>query len=196
MSLITGLSIVRFLFFYSPLSLLSCFSPCFSLCFHPPPPPPSFMPVSSSPSRCLVRAAATYLFPLSMCAFLLVILLIITFPAFLICVRRVYSVSFQNCFVSSSLSFCFGLLCSRTRYVGVSLALPILLRFRLFGVFSLAVCDHIICISLLRGAIVNRTYGIHKTYIFNHFYQEYLVLLTMIRRNRTRNQNGHYQYAY
>ena len=37
---------------------------------------------------------------------------------------------------------------------------------------------------LLRGTIVNRTYGIHKkTYIFDQFYKQYLVLLTMVPRN-------------
>ena len=39
---------------------------------------------------------------------------------------------------------------------------------------------------LLRGGIVNRTYGTHKNlqgYMFNHFYEQYLVLLTMAPRN-------------
>ena len=36
---------------------------------------------------------------------------------------------------------------------------------------------------LLRGTIVNRTYGIQKNYIFTNFYQQYLVLLTMVPRN-------------
>ena len=39
--------------------------------------------------------------------------------------------------------------------------------------------------ALLRGAIVNRTYGLHKTYMFTHFYQQYLVLFTMVPRNKT-----------
>ena len=38
---------------------------------------------------------------------------------------------------------------------------------------------------LLRGTLVNRTYGIHKTYIFNHCYEQCLVLLTMAPRNTT-----------
>ena len=36
---------------------------------------------------------------------------------------------------------------------------------------------------LLRGTIVNRTYGVHKN-IFNLFYEQYLVLLTMVPRDR------------
>ena len=36
----------------------------------------------------------------------------------------------------------------------------------------------------IRGTVVNRTYGIHiKAYIFNRFYQHFLVLLTMVPRN-------------
>ena len=41
---------------------------------------------------------------------------------------------------------------------------------------------------LLRGTIVNRTYGTHKIlsgtwYIFSYFYFQYLVLFTMVPRN-------------
>ena len=37
---------------------------------------------------------------------------------------------------------------------------------------------------VLRGTIVNRTCRIHKkNYIFNHFHQQHLVLLTMVPRN-------------
>ena len=44
---------------------------------------------------------------------------------------------------------------------------------------------------LLRGTIVNRTYRILKNlpgtwYVFNHFYKQYLVLLTMVPRNSGR----------
>ena len=38
-------------------------------------------------------------------------------------------------------------------------------------------------VLVLRGTMVNRTYGIHKNiYIIDHFYQQYLVLLTMVPR--------------
>ena len=37
--------------------------------------------------------------------------------------------------------------------------------------------------ELLRGTLLNRTYGAHKTYIFRYFYQQYLVLFTMVPRN-------------
>ena len=38
-------------------------------------------------------------------------------------------------------------------------------------------------VIVLRGAIVNRTYGIHKNYMFNNFYYQYLVLLTIAPRS-------------
>ena len=37
--------------------------------------------------------------------------------------------------------------------------------------------------AVLRGGIVNGTYGNIKTYTFTHFYEQYLELLTMIPRN-------------
>ena len=43
------------------------------------------------------------------------------------------------------------------------------------------------CTELLRGTIVDRTYHgmvYIKIYIFDHFYNQYLVLLTMVPRNR------------
>ena len=46
-----------------------------------------------------------------------------------------------------------------------------------WGGFSL------IYLTLLRGTIVNRTYGIHKNLYINHLYLQYLVLLTMAPRN-------------
>ena len=33
---------------------------------------------------------------------------------------------------------------------------------------------------------MNRTYGIHKTYTFNLFYEQYVVLSTMVPRNSSR----------
>ena len=39
---------------------------------------------------------------------------------------------------------------------------------------------------VLRGTIVNRTYDIHKKLYIDHFYQQYLVLLTMPPRNTTK----------
>ena len=41
----------------------------------------------------------------------------------------------------------------------------------------------VIVVVILRGTIVNRTMVYIKTYIFNHFYYQYLVLLTMVPRN-------------
>ena len=44
---------------------------------------------------------------------------------------------------------------------------------------------------ILRGTIVNGTYGIHKKttwYIFDHFYYQYLVLLTLVPRYSNQNQ--------
>ena len=40
-----------------------------------------------------------------------------------------------------------------------------------------------IAVAVLRGTIVNRTCVYTKTYIFNHFYSQYLVPLTMVPRN-------------
>ena len=37
---------------------------------------------------------------------------------------------------------------------------------------------------ILQGTIVNRTYGIHKPFIFHHFLYQYLVVLNMAPRNR------------
>ena len=45
-----------------------------------------------------------------------------------------------------------------------------------------ACCEYTRIVLMLRGAIVKRRYGIHNTYIFNHFYQQNLVLLTMVPR--------------
>ena len=39
-------------------------------------------------------------------------------------------------------------------------------------------------IDLLRGTLVNKTYGKHKNFIFTYFYQHYLVLFTMVPRSR------------
>ena len=61
---------------------------------------------------------------------------------------RLYSASFQNCYVSSVLYFCSCfllwcvLLCSRTQYVGISLALIINMLLFLVLFFFLTVCDH------------------------------------------------------
>ena len=44
--------------------------------------------------------------------------------------------------------------------------------------------------TLLRGTIVNRTYGTDKTYTFIYFYQQYLVLFTMVARNSLLDVDG------
>ena len=54
--------------------------------------------------------------------------------------------------------------------------------------FTGDICNTMLCV-ILRWTIVNRTYGIHKTHIFNHFHHQYLVLLTMV--PRFSNARGH-----
>ena len=48
---------------------------------------------------------------------------------------------------------------------------------------------------LLRGNLVNRTYGLNKTNIFSFFYSQYLVLLVVTTVPRSRHYTNIYQYA-